>query len=236
MKSSASPLRKRFGAVLAAGALLGAQHAYAAQVGVTATVNPGTACTAELSAKQFAYGNINTSQLSASEPTALPAKPITLTVACAPFASKFFFRVIDRNPNRVNMPEYLGRAAGVPEGDYLTGMGLGMTGHDRPLGELFLKSTALLADAQKQVILQSYGGGEDPLAGGWNLSGSAFFWGTDDGMRRYMLANAISEIAHAAKNFTIQMEVIPVISPSALDGLANDAKLDSKFTIEITQL
>jgi hypothetical protein len=135
-------------------------------------------------------------------------------------------------------PENLGEAAGVPAGDVVIGMGLGlgMRDEDTPLGELFLKSTGLLADAQNQIILQNSGGGEEAVAGEWSKSKSAFFSGTKIASRRYMLADAVSHVAQAARNFTIQMEVIPVISPSALGGLANDARLESKFTIEITQL
>jgi hypothetical protein len=227
----------RIKAGLAAGALLGAHGAYAdPSVELTATINPGTACAANLGDTDLDYGEIKTSELSKTEPTALPPKPLTMTVACAPFASKFFFRVIDRAPNTARPPENLAPAAGLTLPIYPHGIGLGTTPNKRPLGELYLRSTAIVADAQAKIMVGSAGGDNGPVVTGWEKVPTDFFAGSATGTRRYAVAEPASEVLTAAKNFTIQMQAIPVISPSAIADLADDARIDSKFTIEVTQL
>lgn len=217
--------------------LLGAHCVVAAPVGVTATINPGTACTPSLNTTALDYGDIDTSALSQDKPTALPAKPLTLNVACAPLASKFFFRIIDR----ISAPrpeEDLGPAAGVPDSDFILGLRMGAVPNQPPLGEVFLKSTTVLADAKRSIILHSNGGGGSHASGDfeWQERRSEFFWGGRGGLRRYAVADPVSQLITSARHFTIQMEAIPVISAHAVDGLTNDARIDSKFTIEITQL
>jgi hypothetical protein len=203
---------------------------------VTATVNPGTACTANLSDTELAYGDISTSQLNQGKPTALPPKPLTLSVACAPFASKFFFRVIDRNLDMPNAPEDLAPVAGVPGHVSMFGMSLGRTPDQRHIGQVFLKSTSIRADERDQIILVSGGGGGSAVGHDWQKRRSDFFFGESSGLDRYIVADPSSLVTTAARNFTIQMEAIPVISAAALGGLSNDAQIDGKFTIEITQL
>jgi hypothetical protein len=222
---------------LSIGALAAAHHAGAATTSmeVIGVINPGTECTASLSNSELAYGDISLAELDQTRPTVLPTKQLGLNVVCAPFASKFYFRIIERAYNYPYVPENLGEAAGVPSSERIVdGLGLGMTAANRPLGELFLKTTSILADGQSKALLQKYDTGLESEA--WIERKSDFIWGRRDSSRHYTVADPVSHIVSAAKNFAIQMDAIPVISPSAIKGLSVEAHLGGKFTIEIHQL